>query len=125
MCGIAGLYSYETRIDRVELHKRGNDMTDAISSRGPDARGVWQDPDLPLILGHRRLSILDLSPLGAQPMESSSSRYMIVFNGEIYNFKNIKNEYLINNYNFKGNSDTEVLLALIDLYGIQKTLNTF
>ncbi len=123
MCGIAGLYSYETRIDRGELHKRGSDMTDAVSSRGPDDRGVWQDPDLPLILGHRRLSILDLSPLGAQPMESSSSRYIIVFNGEIYNFKTIRDELQsVCDISFKGDSDTEVILAAVEHWGFEKAL---
>ena len=123
MCGIAGLYTFELNPDRGLLHSVINNMTDTLVSRGPDGGDVWQDPDMPLALGHRRLSIIDLSPAGAQPMESASGRYMIVFNGEIYNFKSLKTE-LENNHNakFKGSSDTEVLLAAIEQWGFKPTL---
>ncbi len=123
MCGITGLYTFEPRVDRLRLHKVVQGMTDAIISRGPDAGDVWQDPDDPLALGHRRLSIIDLSPMGAQPMESHSGRYMIAFNGEIYNFKDIRKELeFAHSVEFRGNSDTEVLLSAIEHWGITKAL---
>lgn len=123
MCGIAGLYTFDPRPDRIKIHQIAQSMTDAIASRGPDAGDVWQDPEEPLALGHRRLAILDLSPAGAQPMESHSGRYMIVFNGEIYNFQDIRKELQsAHDVNFRGNSDTEVLLSAIENWGVRKTL---
>ncbi len=123
MCGITGLYTFQPRIDRLQLHEIVQRMTDAIISRGPDAGDVWQDPDAPLALGHRRLSIIDLSPMGAQPMESHSGRYMIAYNGEIYNFKDIRKELQnAHDVEFRGGSDTEVLLSAIDNWGVSKTL---
>ncbi len=124
MCGIAGLYSFDPRPDRDHLHRIITDMTDALITRGPDSGDVWQDPDMPLALGHRRLSIIDLSPAGAQPMESASGRYMIVFNGEIYNFKSLRTELETNHkIKFRGSSDTEVLLCAIEQWGFKKTLD--
>ncbi|MGH1403902.1 MAG: asparagine synthase (glutamine-hydrolyzing) [Alphaproteobacteria bacterium] len=124
MCGIAGLYTFDPRPDRIQIHNIVQNMTDALQHRGPDDSGIWQDPDTPLALGHRRLSILDLSPLGKQPMESATSRYIITFNGEIYNFKTIRSELeSLGNTTFRGQSDTEVLLGAIDYWGLQKTLS--
>ncbi|MGH1456421.1 MAG: asparagine synthase (glutamine-hydrolyzing) [Alphaproteobacteria bacterium] len=123
MCGITGLYTFDPRPDRVQIHKIVQGMSDAITARGPDAGDVWQDPDEPIALGHRRLSIIDLSPMGAQPMESHSGRYMIAFNGEIYNFKDIRKDLeFAFSVKFRGNSDTEVLLSAIEHWGITKTL---
>ncbi len=123
MCGIAGLYSFEPYPDRVQIHGTVRDMTDAIRHRGPDSSDVWQDPDIPFAFGHRRLSIIDLSPTGHQPMESPSGRYMIVFNGEIYNFKSLRSDLeQQHNAKFKGTSDTEVLLNAIEHWGLQETL---
>lgn len=122
MCGIAGLFSYDPRPDRGALHHAAKAMTDALSLRGPDSGDVWQDPNVPLVLGHRRLSIIDLSEAGHQPMESQSSRYMIVFNGEIYNFRELREELSGFGHRFNGGSDTEVLLAAIEQWGFDDTL---
>jgi asparagine synthase (glutamine-hydrolysing) len=87
-------------------------MRDTMAHRGPDDAGIFMSPDGRLGLGHRRLSILDLSSLGHQPMSSPAGRYWIVFNGEIYNFRELRNELLPKGYRFRSMSDTEVLLAL-------------
>ncbi len=123
MCGIAGLYSFEARVDRLGLRTIAQDMAQALAMRGPDSGDVWQDPDLPLILGHRRLSVLDVSSSGAQPMESDSERYVIVYNGEIYNFKALRRD-LESGHGavFRGESDTEVLLAAIEAWGVSGAL---
>ncbi len=120
MCGITGLYTFEPRPDKGALQNIVTNMRDTLLSRGPDSGGVWLDGEMPLALAHRRLSILDLSPAGHQPMVSNSSRYVITYNGEIYNFKQLRQEL---NYDFKGNSDTEVLLAAIEAWGFRKTLD--
>lgn len=99
-------------------------MTDALSHRGIDGGGIWQDPDIGCVLGHRRLSIIDVSDDGAQPMESPSGRYMIVFNGEIYNFQSIRRE-LEAHITFNGRSDTEVMLAAIEIWGLNQALQKF
>jgi asparagine synthase (glutamine-hydrolysing) len=99
-------------------------MTESISKRGPDASGQWIDPVAGIALGHRRLSILDLSPAGAQPMSSACARYVIVFNGEIYNYGELR-QSLEDEGNapcWQGHSDTEVLLAGIAVWGLEKTL---
>lgn len=123
MCGITGLYSFEPRINRQDLHGVALNMNDALLHRGPDSGDVWQDPDAPFVLGHRRLAIIDLTPSGAQPMESPSGRYMIAFNGEIYNFKALRADLEKNHsHKFKGTSDTEVILAGFEYWGIEETL---
>ncbi|GAB4130543.1 MAG: asparagine synthase (glutamine-hydrolyzing) [Rhodothalassiaceae bacterium] len=99
-------------------------MTDAIRHRGPDDAGHWLDADAGIALGHRRLSILDLSPAGHQPMVSASGRHVIVFNGEIYNHRDLRRELeaLGAAAQWRGHSDTEVLLAALDHWGLEDTL---
>ncbi len=119
MCGIAGLYALSPRSDLSATVTR---MTDAIAHRGPDSDGQWQDPDHPgIVLGHRRLAILDLSPLGAQPMASHSGRYWCVYNGEIYNYQDLEAELRALGHSFNGRSDTEVFLAALDQWGLNLT----
>lgn len=123
MCGIAGLYPFEARVERRALQKIAQNMAEALVHRGPDTGDLWQDPEIPMVLVHRRLSILDLSPLGAQPMESQSGRYIIVFNGEIYNYRELRTQLEKgHSITFRGHSDTEVILALIDHFGFAEAL---
>jgi asparagine synthase (glutamine-hydrolysing) len=120
MCGIAGLL---TTPGRCPLDGPINTMTDALWRRGPDARGVFVDPAAGLALGHRRLSIVDLSDAGAQPMTAASGRYVMVLNGEIYNFRDIRRELdAIRPTSWRGTSDTEVLLAAIEAWGLAGAL---
>ena len=118
MCGIAGVYSKNKSIDA--LNNIAKNMANAIFHRGPDDSGLWQNECI--ALSHRRLSIIDLSNAGHQPMISSCGRYVMVFNGEIYNHIQIRKE-LINfnkHINWCGLSDTEVLLTAIVSWGIKK-----
>lgn len=100
-----------------------------ISHRGPDDYGVWVDPDIAIALGHRRLSIIDLSPAGHQPMISRSHRYVIVFNGEIYNYRELRSclEEGVDSGGliFRGSSDTEVMLAAFDRWGVEAAVARF
>ncbi len=120
MCGIAGYLSATGLADNALAVLDA--MTDTLMHRGPDDRGSWIDRDAGIGLGHRRLSIIDLSPLGHQPMHSSSQRYTIVFNGEIYNFRDLSSELERDGHVFRGHSDTEVLLAAIERWGMDETL---
>lgn len=120
MCGICGY---------LDTHESNNDhqiiasMLSQIQHRGPDDSGIWQDKRNGLFLGHQRLSIIDLSKDGHQPMQSFAERYVIVFNGEIYNFRKIKEALEKNEHvRWRGNSDTEVLLMAISIWGLEKTL---
>jgi asparagine synthase (glutamine-hydrolysing) len=99
-------------------------MTDRIAHRGPDAAGVWLDESAGLALGHRRLSILDLSPAGAQPMVSADGKLILVFNGEIYNHGALRAEVEAAGWSdgWRGHSDTETLLAALQLWGVATTL---
>jgi asparagine synthase (glutamine-hydrolysing) len=114
MCGIAGLI----RFDRKEIHlsdlKR---MSDTIAHRGPDGEGQWISDDNRVGLAHRRLSIIDLTEHGAQPMHYKY-RYVITFNGEIYNYIELKEQLIQQGYTFHSDSDTEVLMAMYDKYGV-------
>jgi asparagine synthase (glutamine-hydrolysing) len=96
-------------------------MADTIQHRGPDDGSVWADAAAGIALGHRRLSIIDLSLNGRQPMSSASGRYVIVFNGEIYNFQELRRE-LEGTVAFRGHSDTEVMLACVERWGIEASL---
>lgn len=112
MCGIAGSLSWDSKEDPSLIEK----MMARIIHRGPDAGGVWNDG--PINLGHRRLSILDTSVNANQPMSDSSGRYVITFNGEIYNFQEIRNSLLQTGMMFKTHSDTEVVLAAWQRWGL-------
>jgi asparagine synthase (glutamine-hydrolysing) len=120
MCGIVGFYD-KLGVDSNSSRDIALNMASTIRHRGPDDCGVWLGEQNRLALSHQRLSILDISDTGHQPMVSSSGRYILVFNGEIYNYKNIK-ESLVN-INWRGESDTEVLLEAISQWGLLKTLN--
>jgi len=121
MCGITGFIQYKGG-SREELALRCQRMADTIAHRGPDAGGVWVDDAFPLALGHRRLSIIDLSEAGAQPMRSASGRYVLSFNGEVYNFPRLRREEGIASYPFRGHSDTEVILAAVQHLGAEKAI---
>ena len=112
MCGIAG-YASAGGFESASANDIALSMANAITHRGPDDSGVWVDPQAGVALAHRRLSILDLSSAGHQPMISVSGRYVIVFNGEIYNHNDISNELDVNHYQREGTSDTESLLLEI------------
>jgi asparagine synthase (glutamine-hydrolysing) len=106
MCGITGIYS-KNLAGKMHMINLSN-ATEQIARRGPDARGVWMNDFVGL--GHRRLSIIDTSDHANQPMKDASGRYRIVYNGEIYNYKELKEELLGKGITFQSESDTEVLL---------------
>jgi asparagine synthase (glutamine-hydrolysing) len=120
MCGIAGFWS--PSLTASARREAVRDMTQRLAHRGPDADGHWVPADTPVALGHRRLSILDLSAAGAQPMWSASGRYVVTFNGEIYNFRELRERLHGLGATFRGTSDTEVLLAGFDAWGVAATL---
>lgn len=120
MCGIAGLVNVKQTENTQAVVKC---MLSVIGHRGPDAQDVWLDQSSGLGLGHVRLSILDLSEAGAQPMASANGRYVIVFNGEIYNHLAVRAELdVLSQHEWRGHSDTETLLAGIEYWGLEETL---
>ena len=122
MCGITGFWKPRENNEKVLMDEIIK-MTRIIINRGPDDEDFYVDKKAGTALGHRRLSILDLSSKGRQPMESFSGRYVIVYNGEVYNYKELRKEIENNfNINFKSNSDTEVILAGFEVWGTEKTL---
>ncbi|HYO75334.1 MAG TPA: asparagine synthase (glutamine-hydrolyzing) [Thermoanaerobaculia bacterium] len=122
MCGIAGIWQFGGGAEE-ELRAQATAMAGALRHRGPDDHGVWCDERAGLALGFRRLAILDLTPAGAQPMTSASGRYVIVFNGEIYNFRRLVDD--LGATSLRGRSDTEVLLACVEAWGLQRAVRRF
>ena len=123
MCGIAGYLG--AGISAVDGLLPLQAMTNAIAHRGPDSDGTWVDADAGMALGHRRLAIVDLSPAGHQPMLSGGGRYVIAFNGEIYNHLDLRKALAVGggiNVGWRGHSDTETLLAGFETWGIQGTV---
>ncbi len=123
MCGIFGLLS--EKCSEREFSDDLRAMDRVLAHRGPDDSGSWIDAKVGIGLGHRRLSILDLSPLGHQPMFSADQRYVISFNGEMYNFLEVRKSLATLGHSFRSQSDTEVLLAAISEWGIEQALVRF
>lgn len=119
MCGIAG-FCNRPQNWRQDIEK----MNERMYHRGPDAGGVWANENADVVLGHRRLAIVDLSETGAQPMQSASGRYVCVYNGEIYNYKKLRDKLIAEKKatKFRGTSDTEVLLEAFEAYGVRETI---
>ncbi|MDO8773738.1 MAG: asparagine synthase (glutamine-hydrolyzing) [Burkholderiaceae bacterium] len=122
MCGIAGFLGAPAGFD---LERGARRMAAELVHRGPDDEGVWLDPAYGLALAHRRLAIIDVSPQGHQPMHSVSGRYVVAYNGEIYNFEQIRAELQAAGRApaWRGHSDTEVLLAAVEAWGFEATLS--
>jgi asparagine synthase (glutamine-hydrolysing) len=123
MCGISGLLETPGKRPPEDYKIIARQMADRLSHRGPDDSGVWCDPATGIALGHQRLAILDLSREGHQPMHSGCGRYVTVFNGEIYNFQSLRHELERKGHRFRGNSDTEVMLAAFSKWGISEALS--
>ena len=122
MCGIAGFWQTKRQAEvPAEILLR---MGNALKHRGPDDSGVFYDDSTGVGLVHRRLSILDLSPAGHQPMASHSERYLIIFNGEVYNFDEIRKE-LGTGHAWRGHSDTEVMLGAFERWGVEASVQRF
>ena len=117
MCGISGLINLQKSLS--ELRELGISMNHSLQHRGPDNEDSYVNEDLGILLNHTRLSIHDLSEAGNQPMKSNSGRYLITFNGEIYNYKEIKEEL---KYSWRSTSDTEVFLGAVEEWGLDKAL---
>ena len=124
MCGFAGLLTAVGFTQR-ELEAYAERMAAPLVHRGPDDSGVWAKAAGGIAFGFRRLAILDLSPKGHQPMRSPFGRFVGVFNGELYNFKELRSELTVHGYSFKGSSDTEVVLAAFEQWGIQDAVRRF
>ncbi|HEV3048989.1 MAG TPA: asparagine synthase (glutamine-hydrolyzing), partial [Longimicrobium sp.] len=123
MCGIAGALS--PAAPEAELRRTGEAMSGALLHRGPDDGGAWVDAPAGVVLAHRRLSIIDLSAEGHQPMHSADGRWVVVFNGEIYNFPALRDELASLGHAFRGGSDTEVLLAAVLQWGVRGAVERF
>jgi len=121
MCGIAGFLSSSVSEPKQIVEK----MIATLHHRGPDGTGVFVKPADGIAMAHKRLAILDLSPLGSQPMFSHSGRFIICFNGEIYNYQEIRKELIALGHSFKGNSDTEVILAAFEQWEIYEAVPKF
>lgn len=121
MCGIAGSLGPSGRDSLASARN----MAGQLSHRGPDDCGAWSDPVAGVALGHARLSILDLSPLGHQPMESVCGRYVTVYNGELYNHQSLRQELTALGARFRGRSDTEVLLETVSRWGLGAAVRRF
>jgi asparagine synthase (glutamine-hydrolysing) len=124
MCGITGFLEFRpSEVAAMELRARR--MADQLVHRGPDDAGAWTEPSCGLGFGFRRLAILDLSPAGHQPMCSASGRYVVIFNGEVYNFAELRAELEDRDHRFRGHSDTEVMLESIEEWGLEPALQRF
>ncbi|MCC6469019.1 MAG: asparagine synthase (glutamine-hydrolyzing) [Alphaproteobacteria bacterium] len=122
MCGIGGWFDRRARTPAAELRRIAKAMADSIAHRGPDSDGVWADEAAGIALGFRRLAIQDLSPAGAQPMTSHCGRYVMIYNGEVYNAASLRAELAPRGINWRGHSDTEAMLEGCAAWGVEATV---
>ncbi len=125
MCGVSGLFAPGVPSTAETLSDIAARMAGTLVHRGPDAGDIWVDAIAGIALGHRRLAIIDLSPHGLQPMHSPCGRYVISFNGEVYNFRALRQELEPLGHAFRGHSDTEVMLAAIREWGVEGAVRRF
>ena len=126
MCGIAGIIQAKPEQDKHHLSSTARAMVDVLVHRGPDAGDVWVDEAGGVAFAHRRLAIIDLSPTGAQPMVSSSGRTIVAYNGEVYNFDEIRHQLAAEGRGpFRGTSDTEIVLEACEAWGVQRAVERF
>src|SRR5438034_4107857 len=126
MCGFAGLLLSQPDRPAEEMCRIAGRMAGTLRHRGPDDEGTWCDAAAGYVVGFRRLSIIDLSPAGNQPMCSPSGRFVIAYNGEVYNHGELRRTLESDrNLHFKGRSDTEVIIAAIEEWGLQAALQRF
>jgi len=122
MCGIAGMVDWRAATPADALRSIAEAMIETVRHRGPDAGEVWVEAEGGVALGQRRLAIIDLSPGGAQPMHSADRRFVITFNGEIYNYRDIRGELQAAGHPMRSDSDTEVLLEACALWGVEAAI---
>ena len=125
MCGFAGLIDPNRATSASELEATAARLAATLAHRGPDSFGTWCDAQTGVALGHQRLAVIDLSPDGHQPMASRSGRYVIAYNGEVYNFRDLRKQLETSGSIFTGHSDTEVVLEAIDQWGLDRALDAF
>ena len=116
MCGLVGLLALGSDLSAIDVDGG------SIAHRGPESHGHWVDASAGIALVHRRLAIIDTSPLGAQPMHCRSGRWVIAYNGEIYNHRSLRADLERSGTRFRGHSDTETLIEAIDTWGVERTL---
>jgi asparagine synthase (glutamine-hydrolysing) len=122
MCGIAGFVDHSPAVEQYNMAAVATGMAGTLASRGPDDSGEWVDRENGIGLAHRRLSIIDLSASGHQPMLSSDGRYVLVYNGELYNFQELRAELEARGQPFRGHSDSEVLLEACAAWGVVRAV---
>lgn len=127
MCGVAGFLDMCSRVGQAEAEANAAAMAEPIRPRGPDDEGCWADASAGIALSFRRLAIVDLTESGHQPMHSATGRFVIVYNGEVYNFERIRKQLANEGHApaFRGHSDTEVILAAVEAWGLEKSLERF
>jgi asparagine synthase (glutamine-hydrolysing) len=122
MCGISGFLDRRAQDGDEALGQIVRTMNDTLAHRGPDGADIWTDASVGIALGHRRLAVVDLSPTGFQPMQSADGHYVATYNGEIFNFSELRAEIGATGHNFRGTSDTEVMLEGFSRWGVRNTV---
>src|ERR1700722_6504799 len=123
MCGIAGILDPAASTGADRLGALASTMASSLVHRGPDDSGLWVDADAGVALGHQRLAVIDLGPGGAQPMVSSGGRCVVAYNGEVYNHVEVRRRLECVGTRFRGSSDTEVLVAAVERWGLDRALD--
>ncbi len=122
MCGLTGFLIHPNSMPERPVDSIVRESAKSLTHRGPDAIGIWCGENNSIAMGHRRLSIIDLSETGGQPIHSTCGRYVMVFNGEIYNFLELRKQLSAEGVEFDGHSDTKVLIESVSKWGIEKTI---